>query len=1040
MKTLRLFALMLLLAGVSAGVSAENLYLIRTGSHESQKQIISNPAFKVHLIKDTWLIASSNLVPKQEYKLLDDEAWSNGKTYFLVYLPKHESDAYQKSRPFANLLHQDDDFSIVMALENKLTLDFPYKNDGVVRITQTEARLPEPGRLHFPKSINPDPYVQGLIDQVSASNITATVQHLQDYGTRNAYHPNSVEAQNWLKDQFQAMGLSVELQDFPMPSGNASDNVLATLTGTKYPNEYVVVGSHFDSYSSGSSAPGADDNASGTAGVVEIARILSQHTFDRTIIFCSFSGEEYGLYGSEAYASRAAQQGMDIHGYFNLDMTGYLKPGNTTVKSTLIFPASAQELATFYMDVAAAYLPDFVVQPGTLSSGDSDHTSFNNNGFMGIFPFEAVPDYSPYIHTPNDIVGLSYNNENQAAIFTKASLAAVVTMANRLNPPRGLVALPGDGMVDLNWMPLPDAVSFNVYKNGQLIQNLNANSFSDTDVVNGTAYTYYVTAIYAGTNQESDPSNSVTVIPMPPLTLPFINNFEDGAPYWEFTDGWGLSTTQAYSPTHSISESPNGQYANSITSFANLRPFSLNIGYTSAEVSFWTRYDIENNWDFAYFEISTDGNTWATLAQFTGTQNTWQKKTYSLNNYLDKPFVKLRFRFVSDYMVTKDGLYVDDFEITATGSVFTQNATLLAGWNTLSSRVIPASSSIAAVFAPLGNKLEAVQTLDGIYLPKQNINTIGNWSAETGYKVKLNQPSSLTISGQSLAGTTLQLHAGWNLLPVISSCSVDLETLFGAQLSRLILLKEVGTQQLYWPALQATEFKTLAPTKAYLVKLSEPASLVFPECPKSLTPFKESSITEAVVTPNTHCVGFSDQALNVAAAGMQIRAFSSQNMPVGQFEVQPGKPGVLALLGDDSLSVAIEGLQAGEAIKWKLFDPATAYYTDLVATYDNQMPDQGMYAHEGISLVTHFEADVLGLRQQKWSVEVYPNPVTNTLYVSSSTNEELQLSIFDVRGLLLKIFRPNDSRSYDVSGLSPGVYFVRLQGRGMELNKMFIKK
>ena len=74
-------------------------------------------------------------------------------------------------------------------------------------------------------------------------------------------------------------------------------------------------------------------------------------------MFCAFSGEEYGLYGSKAYAQRCAQEGMDILGYFNLDMIGYLKPSSTVIKTTLIYPQSALELAQFTQTFAVFICP-----------------------------------------------------------------------------------------------------------------------------------------------------------------------------------------------------------------------------------------------------------------------------------------------------------------------------------------------------------------------------------------------------------------------------------------------------------------------------------------------------------------------------------------------------------------------------------------------------------------------------------------------------------------------------------------------------------
>ncbi len=369
----------------SLNVWADELVLIQFSGQQTLKTYVENPAIQVHHIGQDFIIASApdNLV--REATILDHTGWETGENYFILYGYPTDLEAHLSfNQVEAGILYSSDHFSILQIQESKTSALIPFKNDGMVQIHPTVASWPKTIHLNAQKSFDPDPFVVSLLDEVSAENITATVQHLENYGTRNAYTSQSVEAQNWIKQELENLGLSVELQDFTMPSGSASDNVIATLTGTKYPEEYVVCGGHYDSYSNGGAAPGADDNASGTAGVMEIARILSQYTFDRTIIFCAFSGEEYGLYGSAAYAQAAAQQGMDIHGYFNLDMIGYLQNGSY-IHTDLIYPPSAQELADFYTEVAGVYLPDFAIEPGMLSGGDSDHTSFNNNGYMGIF-------------------------------------------------------------------------------------------------------------------------------------------------------------------------------------------------------------------------------------------------------------------------------------------------------------------------------------------------------------------------------------------------------------------------------------------------------------------------------------------------------------------------------------------------------------------------------------------------------------------------------------------------------------------------------
>jgi hypothetical protein len=669
-------------------VFASDLVLIPTKNFDETKSVFSNPSLTVNFYKNEFIIATLDGGLKSDFVVLDNNPWEANFNYYLVYIDETvNKEEYQASvNAIANVLHDGGTYLILRIDETLAGQLTPAKNDGTVRISNKKVMLPKSFSYNTSSRWDPDPFVVGLLNEVSTTNIIATVQHLQDYGTRNAYTPESVQAQNWLKDQFEDLGLSVELQDFTMPSGPASDNVIATQPGTKYPDEYVVLGSHYDSYSYSGLAPGADDNATGTAGIIEIARILSQYEFDRTIIYCNFSGEEYGLYGSEAYADRCAQQGMNIHGYFNMDMVGYLEPGSY-IHTDLIYPQSAQELATFYTDVTAVYLPDFTVEVGTLIGGDSDHTSFNNAGFMGLFPFEDGSDYSPYIHTSNDIIGPSVNNEEQAGIFTQAILASVVTMSNRLTPPQNLVGIPGDGEVDLSWDNMLDIDNFNIYKDGDLIASTTDLFYHDEDVMNGTQYEYYITAIYSDTGDESDPSNEVLVTPMPPIGLPLIIDFESGAPYWDFEDTWGVSTSASHSPSHSITESPNGDYGNNLEIYATLNSVNLS-GYTEASLSFWTKYALESGYDYMWLEISTNGSNWIELDEFNGNQNSWQQKTYSLNDYLGEPYVVIRFHFYSDVYITEDGMYIDDFEINAEGGglqlcepIYTTGCSLGDGFN-----------------------------------------------------------------------------------------------------------------------------------------------------------------------------------------------------------------------------------------------------------------------------------------------------------------------------------------------------------------------
>ncbi|MCF8403925.1 MAG: M28 family peptidase [Bacteroidales bacterium] len=656
------FAIVLCLLSLQT-LMAESLVLINYKNTTELNQLYQNPNFIIHYSADEFVIVSAFHFLKGDYVTLDPNAWTGNSAYYIVWFYKGLETAYvQSAESENNVLLKKKDFIIIKTTDSKKIA--PPIQGCIAKIDKSAIKKPDQKFNSVKSTMVTDPDIVSMINAVDTNIYLTNLQHLQDYGTRNAYTAQSVQAQNWLKSKFESYGYATELFDFTMPSGPASDNVLATKPGTKYPNEYVVIGGHYDSYSYSGNAPGADDDGTGTCGVLEAARVMASYDFDRTIIFCCWSGEEYGLYGSGAWASWAQGQNMDILGYFNIDMCGYRYPGDP-IHTDIIAPSSAQPLVDFYMDVCSLYLPDFIVEMGSLSGGDSDHTSFNNNGYMGIFPFEDSQHYSPYIHTSNDVIGTSVNSLEMAMTFTQAAIASVASMANYLAPPQNLAAISGDDFIELSWDPLVDVDHYNIYRDGILLDATTDLFYVDENVVEYTTYVYYVTAVFTGTFEETSPSNTVTITLLPRMSFPFTDDFESGANYWTFEGSWGLSTNSYHSSSHSLTESPTGNYTNNLSIVSGLYTFSL--AYTSeASISFWTKYTMETNYDYMYFEISTNGTTWTILDTYNGTQSSWVQKTYSLTGYLGENSVMMRFRFYSDYSVTKDGMYIDDFSINKT--------------------------------------------------------------------------------------------------------------------------------------------------------------------------------------------------------------------------------------------------------------------------------------------------------------------------------------------------------------------------------------
>ncbi len=195
-----------------------------------------------------------------------------------------------------------------------------------------------------------DPRIFEIAEAPSPERIEADIETLVSFGTRNTLSDTTSEtrgigaARRWIHEEFQRISeacggcLEVSYQrnlvsaedNRRIPEDTWVVNVLAVKRGTRYPNRYVIMSGDIDSRASSSTdattdAPGANDNASGMAGTIEAARVLSQYDFPATIVFAGLSGEEQGLFGGQHMAAVAKEEGWDIIGVLNNDMIGNIR-------------------------------------------------------------------------------------------------------------------------------------------------------------------------------------------------------------------------------------------------------------------------------------------------------------------------------------------------------------------------------------------------------------------------------------------------------------------------------------------------------------------------------------------------------------------------------------------------------------------------------------------------------------------------------------------------------------------------------------------
>ncbi len=309
-----------------------------------------------------------------------------------------------------------------------------------------------------PAAVVADPATAALLGQLSTTmiedhekaltGVVATQIGGSSYTIlrRSTYSGTPIQkATQYAFEHFQAMGLSVIYHTW---GGSSYPNVIAQQTGMAQPGVVYLICAHLDDMPSGTIAPGADDNASGSSAVLAAAQLISEsdYYYDPTLIFALWTGEEQGLVGSDYWADLASSSGMNIQGVLNLDMIAYNTTGSAPVldlHARSALPATVS-LANLFVDVVGAYGLDLA--PQVLIDnylGDySDNASFWDQGYSAILAIEDNDDLTPYYHTSSDTLATL-----NLPYFTAFSRASLGTFLHLCGGPKRYGDLDRDGVI-----------------------------------------------------------------------------------------------------------------------------------------------------------------------------------------------------------------------------------------------------------------------------------------------------------------------------------------------------------------------------------------------------------------------------------------------------------------------------------------------------------------------------------------------------------------------------------------------------------------
>ncbi len=257
-----------------------------------------------------------------------------------------------------------------------------------------------------------DRFVQGLEDViglVERDRIKNDLRLMEGIRHTSTNTSKLVFTREYIRDHFVEYGLEQTDQHFNH-LGTEGINIIGTIHGTKYPNEYYIIDGHYDTIIS---SPGADDNASGTAGMLEAMRVLSQFNFERGIKFIGFDLEEVGLRGSRYYAGNKEDH-EQIKGMINFEMIGYTCKSDPECEGFRLADSSiyviqnsfSREMMNEFLSIGENYVPGLGIETAT-DDGDpnyrrSDHAPFWDIGVDALFVTDGANFRNPHYHKGSD--------------------------------------------------------------------------------------------------------------------------------------------------------------------------------------------------------------------------------------------------------------------------------------------------------------------------------------------------------------------------------------------------------------------------------------------------------------------------------------------------------------------------------------------------------------------------------------------------------------------------------------------------------------
>jgi len=399
--------------------------------------------------------------------------------------------------------------------------------------------------------------------------------------------------------------------------------------------------------------------------------------------------------------------------------------------------------------------------------------------------------------------------------------------------------------------------------------------------------------------------------------------------------------------------------------------------------------------------------------------------------------------------------YFADFglsKVTSLEGMFCQYYSFNAGWNSMSSYILPLDAEVENLFAPVVDELIIFRNLTGVYWPGENVNSMGEFDNTSGYVLKAAEDFDFEICGEEFAGNEMTLYEGWSYLPVLGDCDTDVMDLFGDHTDDIVIVQDLIGTGIFWPDMGIYSLENLSPGNAYKIKVINEFTITFPECDGKLATKTSAHMNSASnhwgtlnMTPATQPTAFLNAAMVDFEEGDVIGAFGADNKLFGYLQINSTKQNqAIILYGDDATTTQQNGFTEGEKVAYRLYRAFTGEEFVLDVEFDQTMDNStGTYESESFAVINKVKMSNTGINEMgEATIEIYPNPASEeiTIKLNNRYSGVVGVKIIDSKGQVLVEKNFTNTTNLNVSTFSGGVYYVKINNEDInEVRKIVIR-